>query len=84
MFSVFFRMETGLGPKDWDKQVADMAVDADPVGSLVGDITGKRSGEEYWYLLGYYVKENYSLLSFRTYSATITQSPWAAYRVPKT
>lgn len=57
MFSVFFRMETGLGPKDWDKQVADMAVDADPVGFLVGDITGKRSGEGYWYLLGYYVRE---------------------------
>lgn len=31
-------METRLGPEDWDEQVADMAVDADPVGSLVGDI----------------------------------------------
>lgn len=40
-------METGLGPKDWDEQVADMAVDADPVGLLVGDITSKRREEGY-------------------------------------
>lgn len=75
-------METGLGPKDWDEQVADMAVDADPVGSLVRDITGKRRGERYWYLLGYYVREAHSLLFFTTFSTIITQSPWAAYRVP--
>lgn len=75
-------METGLGPKDWDEQVADMAVDADPVGLLVGDITSKRREEGYWYLLGYYVREDYSLLSFKTFSTAITQSPWTAYRGP--
>lgn len=75
MFSVFFRMETGLGPKDWDEQVADTAVDADPVSSLVGDITGKRRRKGYWYFLGYYVREDYSLLSFRTFSTTIPRAP---------
>lgn len=58
-------METGLGPEHWAEQVADLAVDADPVSFLVGDITGKRRGEGHWYLLGYYVKGDYSLLSFR-------------------
>lgn len=84
MFSVFFRMETGLGPKDWEEQLADMAMDADPVGSLMGDIAGKTRGEGYWCLLGYDVRKDYSLLYFRTFSTTITHSLWAVYRAPNT